>query len=65
MELVQKALEGNSQSLARLVSLIEREAPEEPEIMSEIFRHTGKAHHASDRVAAGHCVRADKAIGTP
>lgn len=44
MELVEKALAGNSQSLARLVSLIEREAPEEPEIMKDIFPHTGKAH---------------------
>jgi LAO/AO transport system kinase len=44
MELVEKALAGNSQALARLVSLIEREAPEEPQIMSEIFAHTGKAH---------------------
>ena len=44
MELVEKALAGNSQALARLVSMIEREAPEEPEIMSEIFPHVGKAH---------------------
>ena len=44
MELVERALAGNSQALARLISLIEREAPEEPEIMGAIFSHTGKAH---------------------
>jgi LAO/AO transport system kinase len=44
MELVEKALAGNSQALARLISMIEREAPEEPEIMAAIFSHTGRAH---------------------
>src|SRR4030042_2431285 len=44
MELVEKMLAGNSQALARLISMIEREGPEEPEIMGEIFSHTGKAH---------------------
>ena len=43
MELVEKMLNGNPQSLARLISLIEREAPEEPEIMKTIFPHVGKA----------------------
>ena len=44
MELVEQVLAGNYQSLARLITLVERDAPEVPEIMKELYPHTGKAH---------------------
>ncbi len=44
MELVEKMLAGNDQSLARLITLIEREAPEVPQIMSLIYPRLGKAY---------------------
>ena len=44
MELLDKAISGNSQSLARLISLIEREAVEESEIMKAVFPKIGNAH---------------------
>ena len=44
MELVSQMLAGNYQSLARLITMVERDAPELPEIMRELYPHTGKAH---------------------
>ena len=44
MELVGQMLAGNCQSLARLITIVERDAPEVPEIMRELYPHTGKAH---------------------
>lgn len=44
MELVQQMLGGDTVSLARLVSLIERGSSEVPQIMKLIHPHTGKAH---------------------
>ncbi|MGB2798902.1 MAG: methylmalonyl Co-A mutase-associated GTPase MeaB [Dehalococcoidia bacterium] len=44
MELVDSMLAGNEQSLARLITLVEREAFEVPEIMSRIYPSLGKAY---------------------
>lgn len=44
MELIDKMLAGNEQSLARLISLVEREATEVPEIMSRIYPNLGNAY---------------------
>lgn len=44
MELVQKMLAGSDQSLARLITMVEREAPEVPQIMSLIYPHLGHAY---------------------
>jgi len=37
-------LAGSDQSLARLITLVEREAPEVPQIMSLIYPHLGHAY---------------------
>ena len=44
MELVRKMLSGSDQSLARLITMVEREAPEVPQIMSLIYPHLGHAY---------------------
>ncbi len=44
MELVEKMLAGSDQSLARLITMVEREAPEVPQIMSLIYPHLGQAY---------------------
>ena len=44
MELVQKMLDGSDQSLARLITLVERDAPEVPQIMSLVNPHLGHAY---------------------
>ncbi|MFC1864666.1 methylmalonyl Co-A mutase-associated GTPase MeaB [Chloroflexota bacterium] len=44
MELVQRMLSGDQLSLARLITLVERETEDVPEIMRLIYPHTGKAH---------------------
>jgi len=44
MELVQKMLAGSDRCLARLITLVEREAPEVPQIMSLIYPRLGHAH---------------------
>lgn len=43
-DLVEKALEGNTRSIARIISLVENESPFTEEIMQLIYPHTGKAH---------------------
>ncbi|TFH50980.1 MAG: methylmalonyl Co-A mutase-associated GTPase MeaB, partial [Methanothrix sp.] len=42
-ELVDKMLAGDRLSLARLITIVERESEEVPEIMRAIYPHTGKA----------------------
>jgi LAO/AO transport system kinase len=44
MELIQKMLAGCDQSLARLITLVERDTPEIPHIMSQIYPRLGKAY---------------------
>ncbi|MBI2909961.1 MAG: methylmalonyl Co-A mutase-associated GTPase MeaB [Chloroflexi bacterium] len=44
MDLVEKMLGGAQQPLARLISMVERDAPEVPEIMKLIYPRTGRAH---------------------
>lgn len=44
MELVEKMLSGSSQSLARLITLVERESSEGAEILRLVYPHTGKAY---------------------
>jgi LAO/AO transport system kinase len=44
VELVQKMLHGSDQSLARLITLVERDAPEVPQIMSLVNPHLGHAY---------------------
>ena len=41
--LVERLLSGDRRALARAISKIEREDPETPEIISEIYPHTGRA----------------------
>jgi LAO/AO transport system kinase len=41
--LVERMLSGDKRALARVISKIEREDPETPEIISEIYPHTGRA----------------------
>jgi len=44
MELVENMLDGNDRSLARLITIVEREAPEVLQIMSRIYPHLGNAY---------------------
>ena len=44
MELVEKMLSGSDRSLARLITLVEREAPEVSQVMSLIYPHLGNAY---------------------
>ena len=43
MSLVQRALAGDRTAVARLISLVEKGAPELPAVMHEVFPHTGHA----------------------
>ena len=43
-ELVERMLAGDQQSLARLISLVERESPQASQIMEAIYPHTGNAY---------------------
>jgi len=45
MELVEKMLSGDERSLARLITMVEREDTEVPDIMREICRQTGNAYY--------------------
>ncbi|MFC1999420.1 methylmalonyl Co-A mutase-associated GTPase MeaB [Chloroflexota bacterium] len=42
-ELVQRMLDGDKQALAKLITIVEREGMEVPEIMAAVYPHTGKA----------------------
>jgi LAO/AO transport system kinase len=44
MELVEKMLGGDERALSRLISLVERDTSEVPEIMREICPQTGRAY---------------------
>ena len=44
-ELLDKALEGDTLAIARLISKVERRDPESHEIMKRIYPHSGKAHY--------------------
>lgn len=44
MELVDSMLQGSDKALARLITMVEREGPEVPQIMSHIYPRLGKAH---------------------
>jgi LAO/AO transport system kinase len=44
MELVDRMLEGDERALARLITLVERDTPEVPEIMRRICHRTGRAY---------------------
>jgi LAO/AO transport system kinase len=44
MELVEKMLKGDDRSLSRLITLVENDAPEVPEIMSRIYPQSGNAY---------------------
>ncbi len=44
MELVDKMLAGEQQALARLITLVEWDAPDVPQIMRAIYPHTGNAY---------------------
>jgi LAO/AO transport system kinase len=45
MELVDKMLCGAEQSLSRLITMVEMDTPEVPDIMKRILPHTGKAYY--------------------
>src|SRR4030042_2899111 len=42
-ELGEKMLSGDKQALARLITVVERESPEAPEILRAVYPHIGKA----------------------
>jgi len=44
MDLVDKMLEGDERSLSRLISLVEREDSQVPEVMKSIHPHLGRAY---------------------
>lgn len=44
LKLVERMLAGELPALARLITLVEREAPRTPEVMKEIHPYLGKAH---------------------
>ena len=44
MELVEKMLGGDERSLSRLITMVERETPEVPQIMRAICSHTGQSY---------------------
>lgn len=44
MELVDNLLKGDPRSLSRLISMVERESPELPQIMKAVYPHLGKAY---------------------
>ncbi len=44
MELVQRMLEGDERALSRLISVVERDTPDAPQIMNEICHSTGTAY---------------------
>ena len=44
MELVEKMLARDEQALSRLITLVERETPEVPEIMKLIYPHAGRSY---------------------
>ena len=44
-ELLDKALEGDTLAIARLISKVERRDPESHEVMRRIYPHSGKAHY--------------------
>ena len=44
MELVEKMLGGDERALARLITVVERDAPEVPDVMREICPRTGRAY---------------------
>ena len=44
MELVDRLLAGDARALARAISLVERDDPELPELLSELQPHTGKSY---------------------
>jgi len=44
MELVDKMLAGDERALSRLITLVEKDTPEAPEIMRQICHRTGKAY---------------------
>ena len=43
-EMIEKMLSGDEQSLARLITMVERNAPEVPQIMSKINFNLGNSH---------------------
>lgn len=44
MEIVEEILKGSRRSVARLISLIEKDHPQAIEALKELYYHTGKAH---------------------
>ncbi len=44
MELVEKMLGGDERALSRLITLVERDTPDAPQIMKEICHRTGRAY---------------------
>lgn len=43
-ELVENLLKGDRRAAARLISVVENDAPEKNEILSQLYEHTGKAY---------------------
>jgi len=43
-EIVGKVLEGDLRTIARLITLIEDGDPQTSEIISQLYKYTGKAH---------------------
>lgn len=44
MELLQRFLDGDQRALARIITLVENDAPERPELLANLHPRTGRAH---------------------
>ena len=64
MELIERMLKGERMPLSRLISMVERESPEVPEIMKAVYPHLGKAFSIgiTGPPGAGKSTLADKLI---
>lgn len=51
--LVGELLDGNRRALARVISLVENDAPEKERILAQLFPHTGRAHYVGFTGAPG------------
>ncbi|MFZ5648237.1 MAG: methylmalonyl Co-A mutase-associated GTPase MeaB [Bacillota bacterium] len=62
---VEKLLEGNRRSAAKLITLVENDYPEKEEIIRRIYPHTGKAHiiGVTGSPGAGKSSLVDRLIG--
>ncbi len=64
MELVDKMLKGDDRSLSRLITLVENDAPEVPEIMSRIYSRFLKPRAEPSSPNCCRCENMRRRLGT-